>query len=132
MTVGQISALSSARAPASAGASSTDGNYNAFLQLLVTELRNQDPTKPLDPTQTVTQLATFSQVQQTMQTNALLAGFAENSSLFQASALIGRTISAADGSNPGVVKSVTVTNNGLVAILDDGRQMPIGVGIQIS
>ena len=35
-----------------------------FLQLLVAQLKNQDPTSPADPTQFVAQLAQFSQLEQ--------------------------------------------------------------------
>ena len=35
-----------------------------FLQLLVAQMKNQDPTSPADPTQFVTQLAQFSQLEQ--------------------------------------------------------------------
>jgi flagellar basal-body rod modification protein FlgD len=37
---------------------------DAFLQLLVTQLQNQDPTNPMDDTTFVTQLATFSSLEQ--------------------------------------------------------------------
>jgi flagellar basal-body rod modification protein FlgD len=37
-----------------------------FLQLLVAQLKNQDPTTPSDPTQFVAQLAQFSQLEQTI------------------------------------------------------------------
>ena len=47
-------------------------NYNQFLQLLIAEMQNQDPTNPMDPTQTVSQLATFSSVEQQVQTNTTL------------------------------------------------------------
>jgi flagellar basal-body rod modification protein FlgD len=47
-------------------------NRTVFLQLLVAELKNQDPTTPADPTQFVAQLAQFSQLEQsTQQTEAL-------------------------------------------------------------
>lgn len=37
-----------------------------FLQLLVAQLQHQDPTSPQDPTQFVSQLADFTQVEQTL------------------------------------------------------------------
>jgi flagellar basal-body rod modification protein FlgD len=39
-------------------------NEQTFLQLLVSQLKNQDPTSPMDGTQFVTQLAQFSQLEQ--------------------------------------------------------------------
>ncbi len=50
---------------------------NVFLQLFIAQLQNQDPTTPADPTQFVTQLAQFTNLEQsTQQTgdlNAILA-----------------------------------------------------------
>lgn len=122
---------------ASSSATSLDatkltGDFNAFLQLLVTQLKNQDPTKPLDPTQTVSQLATFSNVEQAVKTNALLERLSDMSTLSQASALIGKTATAADGSASGLIASVTMTDAGLIATLKDGRQLALGPGVTIS
>lgn len=107
-------------------------NYNAFLQLLVTQLRNQDPTKPMDPTQTVTQLATFASVEQSVQGNQLLTSLLESSRLDQASNAIGKTVTSADGSVNGVIKSMSITSSGLVATLTNGSQVTIGSGVTIS
>lgn len=45
-------------------APNNDLGKDAFLQLLVTQLQNQDPTNPQDGGEFVAQLATFSQVEQ--------------------------------------------------------------------
>src|SRR5581483_10586188 len=37
-------------------------DYDAFLRLLIAQMKNQDPTKPTDPSQFVAQLASFSSV----------------------------------------------------------------------
>ena len=95
-------------------------NFNNFLQLLTTELKNQDPLKPLDPTQTVTQLATFSTVEQAVNTNALLKQISEQSSIIQGSSLIGRGVSTEQGQNLGIIKSITSQNSSPLAILDNG------------
>ncbi len=42
---------------------------NIFLQLLVTQIRNQDPLNPQDPTQFVTQLAQFRSLEQLLAMN---------------------------------------------------------------
>ena len=60
-------------------APSTDpmATEQTFLQLLVAQLKNQDPSTPADPTQFVTQLAQFTSLeqstQQTSDLNAILA-----------------------------------------------------------
>jgi hypothetical protein len=51
-----------------------------FLQLLITQLQNQDPTNPVDPTQFVTQLAQFSELGEVTSIYTLLQQFAGTSS----------------------------------------------------
>ncbi|MDP9019044.1 MAG: flagellar hook capping protein [Candidatus Eremiobacteraeota bacterium] len=64
---------------------------DAFLKLLTTELRNQDPEKPMDSTQSIAQLAQFSALQaQTSLSNAF-ASFQSNFGVMQAASLIGKT-----------------------------------------
>jgi flagellar basal-body rod modification protein FlgD len=47
-------------------------NEQTFLQLLVTQLKNQDPSSPMDGTQFVAQLAQFSQLEQMINVNSNL------------------------------------------------------------
>jgi flagellar basal-body rod modification protein FlgD len=47
---------------------STQVTKNMFLQLLVAQLKNQDPLQPADGTQFMTQLAQFQQLEQSMNT----------------------------------------------------------------
>jgi flagellar basal-body rod modification protein FlgD len=51
---------------ASATATTPPVTENMFLQLLVAQLQNQDPTNPSDSTQFVTQLAQFQTMEQSM------------------------------------------------------------------
>jgi flagellar basal-body rod modification protein FlgD len=95
-------------------------------------MQNQDPTQPMDPTQTVTQLATFSGVEQAVQTNSILSSLLSNSSLSQASSLIGHTVTSADGSTTGVIQSVSLTSAGMTATLANGGTVTLTSGITIS
>jgi flagellar basal-body rod modification protein FlgD len=59
--------------PASSGSSGTTAaagtsevTKNMFLQLLVAQIKNQDPLNPADGTQFLTQLAQFQQLEQSM------------------------------------------------------------------
>ncbi|BAV47655.1 flagellar basal body rod modification protein [Mesorhizobium loti] len=111
--------------------SKTAVDYQSFLKLLIAEMKNQDPTKPMDSTQYVAQLATFSQVEQSVQTNTKLDQIMQSSALSQADAIIGRTITSADGKTTGTVASVTLASSGLIAVLQDGTQVPVGAGVSI-
>src|SRR5216683_3790557 len=50
-------------------ASSSDITSNDFLTLLVSELKNQDPTQPTDPNQYITQLAQVNSLEQLISIN---------------------------------------------------------------
>ncbi|MHB8883493.1 MAG: flagellar hook assembly protein FlgD [Methylovirgula sp.] len=110
-------------------AQSATVNYNQFLQLLVAELQNQDPTSPTNPTQYMSQLASFSSVEQQIQTNSKLDTMLTSSALSQAEALIGQTVTSADGKTSGTVASVTLSAGGAVnATLSDGSTIPLNSG----
>ncbi len=49
---------------AGSSALANSSNEQMFLQLLVSQLKNQDPTNPVDGTQFVSELSQFSQVEQ--------------------------------------------------------------------
>ena len=48
------------------------GNFSTFLNLLTTQLKNQDPTSPMDTNQFTQQLVMYSQVEQQIQSNSNL------------------------------------------------------------
>lgn len=55
-------------------ASAISSDFNTFLKMLTTQLKNQDPLKPIDSADYAVQLATFSGVEQQVKTNQLLEG----------------------------------------------------------
>jgi flagellar basal-body rod modification protein FlgD len=123
-------AQSTAAKTANAGFSALDGT--AFLRLLIAQLKYQDPTKPVDPTQYVSQLAQFSGVEQAVKTNSLLDGLITTSALSQAEGMIGRTVASADGSVVGKINAMKILSDGSIAILDDGRELKLGAGVTVS
>ena len=66
------SSASSSSSNSSAVSASVQSEYNTFLTILTTELKNQDPTSPLDTNQFTSQLVQFSALEQNLQTNSLL------------------------------------------------------------
>ena len=76
------------------------GNFDTFLQLLTTQLQNQDPLDPLDSNQFTQQLVEFSQVEQQINTNdnlqnliSLTQGNASNGAVNY----LGRTVTITNG-----------------------------------
>ena len=131
MTVDMTTTIPVGANQASQQTSKTAVDYQSFLKLLIAEMKNQDPTKPMDSTAYVAQLATFSQVEQSVQTNTKLDQIMSSSALSQADAIIGRNITSADGKTSGTVASVTLASSGLIAVLQDGTQVPVGAGVSI-
>lgn len=130
MTDAVTSATSTPRTTSQSSGVGVD--YQSFLRLLVAEMKNQDPTKPMDSTQYVAQLAAFSQVEQSVKINNQLGQLLQASTLSQADALIGRTITSADGTQTGVVKEVRLVTGGAVAVLQNGGEVTIGAGVKIA
>lgn len=106
-------------------------NYDSFLKLLVAQMKNQDPTDPMDSTQQIAQLATFSQVEQTIKTNTNLEAMLQRNSLVEAGAVIGKTVTSVDGLTSGVVKEVKLYSDGIIAMLDGGKEIVIGPGVKV-
>jgi flagellar basal-body rod modification protein FlgD len=112
--------------------SSNTLDYDAFLQLLIAEMKNQDPTNPSDPAQWMGQIASFSSVEQAIQTNSKLDSLMTSMALSQSDGLIGHTVTSEDSSVTGKVAAVRIISGGSVAILEDGTQLPLGAGVQVS
>ena len=83
-----IQASSGAAQSASEGifTSGNDADTGTFLRLLVTQVRNQDPLDPQDPTEFVSQLAEFSSLEQLLNMNKQLEVIAANGSTIPAPA----------------------------------------------
>jgi flagellar basal-body rod modification protein FlgD len=98
--VSEITSNSNLGLTASVGGGSVLGKDD-FLQLLVTQLQNQDPLNPSDPTEFTAQLAQFSSLEQLFSVNENLAEMStSNCELERLSALslIGREV-VAEGSD---------------------------------
>jgi len=82
--------------PTSTAATRLSNNFDTFLQLLTTQLRNQDPTQPMNANEFTQQLVQYSQVEQQISTNdkltQLLAGMQANQNT-NALGFLGRRVS---------------------------------------
>ncbi|MBH5368531.1 flagellar hook assembly protein FlgD [Bradyrhizobium glycinis] len=130
-TTGKSSSSNETNVPTS----SNSVDYNTFLQLLIAEMKNQDPTNPMDTSQYMSQFAQLSTVEQAMQTNAKLDALLSSQSLSQANGLIGKTVSFTDSTGAtfsGKVVSVSINSDGSIATLQDGTKVAVGPGLTIS
>lgn len=88
---------SSTSTTAAAGANSTEiaSNFTTFLQLLTTQLQNQDPLSPMDTNQFTQQLVQFASVEQQMKSNdslSTLVSLQQTAQTTSALALVGATV----------------------------------------
>src|SRR5688572_8223563 len=87
----------SAAAANAANAKKAELNQEDFLTLMITQLKHQDPFKPLDPAQYVGQLAQFSSVSGLADMNKQLSALTESlrgNQVLDGASLIGRTVMA--------------------------------------
>jgi flagellar basal-body rod modification protein FlgD len=97
MTIAAVTAQTTPPASATDPLKSLTSNMNDFLKLLMTQLRNQDPTTPMDTTQFTAQLVQFASVEQQVNINTgvqSLIQLAQSNNVLQASALIGKMLTA--------------------------------------
>ena len=83
-------------------------NIQDFLRILVTQLNHQDPLKPMDNQEFVTQLAQFTSLQQTQNLNDRMESPLSIQGAMQSVGLIGRTvaISSESGQQSGTVSAL--------------------------
>lgn len=98
----------------SSGSASTSGlgsqlNSSDFLQLLTTEMKNQDPMNPVDNTQSMAQLAQFSALSTTEELNTSFQNFQSNFGVLQSASLIGKTVTVSTPDASGNSSTVTGT-----------------------
>jgi flagellar basal-body rod modification protein FlgD len=105
------STSSGATANATTGAASIASNFNSFLQLLTTQLQNQDPTDPLDTNQFTQELVSFSSVEQQINMNNNLSTLISLQQTAQSTAALN-------------FLGTTVTVNGNSAMLGSGEPNP--------
>jgi len=110
MTIGAANyATASTSTKATTSTSSTNGTSNKdssklgaaagmgkddFMQLLIAQLGNQDPMKPMDDKEFITQLAQFSSLEAMDKMTAQMEELTGSQMLVQAATLIGKNVSA--------------------------------------
>lgn len=103
MTAAVTAATSAATAPAAAAKATNpllalSNNFNDFLTLLTTQLKNQDPTTPMDTNTFTTELVQFTSVEQQISTNTNLTQLiqaTQGSEVIQATDVVGKSLTVA-------------------------------------
>ncbi|XZE54684.1 flagellar hook assembly protein FlgD [Planctomycetaceae bacterium SH139] len=87
-----------------------DLEMDSFMQLLITEMQNQDPMNPMDNSQMIEQIGQIREIGATNSLTDSLTALTSNQQLVTASSLIGKSISglSEQGDVTGVVDRVTV------------------------
>ena len=100
-------------------AGNTELDSNAFLNLMLIQLRNQDPTSPMDSSQFLQQQASFTQIQKL---DSLTSAVQQGNQLANASSLVGKNVLITDGQ--GNNSTITVDS----VVLDDRNQIALRSG----
>jgi len=93
----------------SATSAATQIGIQDFLRILVAQLNNQDPLKPMDNQEFVTQLAQFTSLQQTQELNDKLGSLLSIQASTQSIGLLGKTVD---------IQTETGTASGTVSALN--------------
>jgi len=106
MTTSAVSATSS---------QSTDGlDFQSLLQIILQQLTYQDPLKPMDNFEFVSQLAQFSELQQIQTLNTSITTLLSTQAAQQATSWLGKTVdfttASGGAATTGTVQSVTFSN----------------------
>jgi flagellar basal-body rod modification protein FlgD len=107
-----------------------------FLKLLVAQLKNQDPTSPMDQKDMMGQMAQFSTVEQLANVAKGIAAMQSNATFAQSVSLIGKTVDYMDPEGNVIsgktVTAVTATGGVSKLVLDDGKTVEPGDVIKVS
>jgi len=94
---------------------------DSFLKLLVTQLRHQDPTKPMEDREFISQMAQFSALEQMTNLNKEMSSMNKSFRSSEAYGLLGKEI---DAYNPvkklrvsGTVTSIKLTDGGIKLVV---------------
>ena len=83
---------------------------DAFLKLLIAELSNQDPLNPMEDREFISQMATFSSLEQMQNMNKTLTSMSD-ANKFNAVQYIGKAVAFTSGDGEEAVQKVAVVNH---------------------
>ena len=108
-----------------------------FLNLLVTQMRNQDPLKPVSDTEFIAQMAQFTSLEQTKEMSTDLQQLRQSYNLTQGTALMGKPVKVATGEKEnqvftnGIVTDLKVNKDGDVSVILNGQTYDLDSVIEV-
>ncbi|MBY8912189.1 flagellar hook assembly protein FlgD [Bacillus sp. YC2] len=126
-SVNSAAASSNAAKSTTAANKSTSLGKDEFLKILMTQVQNQDPLNPVDDKEFISQMATFSSLEQMMNLNTTMTKYVENQDPFTMYVnWIGKNVtwSDSDGTEQtSPVNSVKHSNGNYVLVLENGKEV---------
>ena len=106
--------------------SDRSGSYmqmDDFLQLLTSQISNQDPLEPMKDTEFISQMANIASLEQMQQFTKGFESFADSQKDMVAQAYLGRIVSiSSEGTEvSGLVESVEKSEDGKISVLVSGK-----------
>ena len=128
-TVPPVSSTGTTQASAS-NSQATDAfglSFDALLKIVLTQLTYQDPLKPMDNFQFVSQLAQFSQIQQGQQMIDSMSALVKAQTTGQAATLLGKLvdIETVQGTLSGTVKAVSFANGSATLTVETSQGITV-------
>jgi flagellar basal-body rod modification protein FlgD len=106
-----------------------------FLNLLVTQLKNQDPTNPMDSSQMTAQLAQFSQLEQMENLSSQFSDVLSTTQKSYANSLVGKTVTynVTDSSGntsftSGIVNAVDMSDSSALKLMVGDSNASVALG----
>ncbi len=101
----------------------------AFLMLLVAQLKNQDPLNPMQDREFIAQLAQLNALEQLQQLNETIAAMAQHATLGQVASYLGKVVSGLERSSgelvSGTVVRATIVDGAAVLELESGQRIDV-------
>lgn len=93
-----------------------------FLQLLTSQITNQDPLEPMKDTEFISQMANIASLEQMEQFSQGFSKFADSHHAMLAQGYLGREVTVLDNDEEitGVVESVNTSNDGDLEVIVNG------------
>ena len=122
-----VSAAATTGSAQDAATSAFGLSFESLLKIILTQLTYQDPLKPVDNFEFVSQLAQFSQIQLGQTTNDKLGTLVTAQGTAQAASLLGRTVDIPSGSAvvTGKVTAISFANGDPQLTITTGDQQTI-------